>query len=570
MFQLKATCLSISRFLFVFRSRALKIAHPLGTRIFVLSFPPMCVALIVAFFTIHTLIRARIKEGLKDSLHRAESVLDKLDVEHTRRNREFVSILSENAGLKAAVGLFREVGSDSQVFLQARRTLLAQIQELITPLDYDLCAVFDSEGHLLVALVDGKPRNINPTERPEASLMNRMTKVGAHLYETTNVPINLGNDNLGSLTVGKKFDLGLLIDGSQAALFEGGRLLLTTFSLPNQLLERELAQQCGTQVDGCELGIEGGKYLALKVNRTNLTRPYQLFGFQAVDTAMAKLTQRFTTIFLAIGVCGIVFALVLSLSLSRSVSQPLGALITHLRQSERTGQLLPNLQTEFSTQEVRELAQGLNRAAAALQDSQTGLDVACVQFVETMAQALDARDPYTAGHSNRVSDYAVAIAELMGVSAQQIEIIRIGARLHDIGKIGIPDSVLQKPGKLSAQEFELIKNHPQIGRKILEKVGRFEGYLSIVELHHENHDGSGYPYGLKGQEIPLDARIVHVADVYDAITSDRSYRNAMPLKQVLEIFEDGAGRHFDPEVVSCFLALLQRREVEIEPSLTTV
>jgi HD-GYP domain-containing protein (c-di-GMP phosphodiesterase class II) len=178
-----------------------------------------------------------------------------------------------------------------------------------------------------------------------------------------------------------------------------------------------------------------------------------------------------------------------------------------------------------------------------------------------MAQALDARDPYTAGHSDRVSFNSTAIAAAIGLTPPEVEVIRIGAKLHDIGKIGIPDAILQKPGVLTAEEFALIKLHPQIGKRILDKFEGFRDYLPIVELHHENQDGSGYPYGLKGHELPLGVRIVHVADVYDAVTSNRAYRKAMSERQVLDILMSGAGPLFDPEVVNAFLSILRQRKV---------
>jgi HD-GYP domain-containing protein (c-di-GMP phosphodiesterase class II) len=153
------------------------------------------------------------------------------------------------------------------------------------------------------------------------------------------------------------------------------------------------------------------------------------------------------------------------------------------------------------------------------------LDPPYLQFVETMAQALDARDPYTAGHSLRVADYSYSIAVGLGLAETDARTIYIAAQLHDIGKIGISDAVLQKKGRLTKEEFAYIKLHPQIGRRILERVALFGKYLNVVELHHENIDGSGYPYGLRGAQIPLDARIVRVADAFDAMTSDRSYRS---------------------------------------------
>jgi HD-GYP domain-containing protein (c-di-GMP phosphodiesterase class II) len=203
-------------------------------------------------------------------------------------------------------------------------------------------------------------------------------------------------------------------------------------------------------------------------------------------------------------------------------------------------------------------AMEFRRSAKILQESKNHLEEAVLQFVETMAQALDARDKYTAGHSDRVSINSTVIAEAMRLAPEEIEIIRIGARLHDIGKIGIPDTVLQKPGKLTEDEYALIRLHPQIGKKILEKVERLQKYLPIVELHHEDYDGGGYPYGLNGQSVPVGVRIVHVVDVFDAITSDRAYRKARSREDMVAIMSSESGKQFDPAVLAAFLDTLNK------------
>jgi HD-GYP domain-containing protein (c-di-GMP phosphodiesterase class II) len=203
-------------------------------------------------------------------------------------------------------------------------------------------------------------------------------------------------------------------------------------------------------------------------------------------------------------------------------------------------------------------AMEFRRSSKTLQESKKHLEEAVLQFVETMAEALDARDKYTAGHSDRVSINSTVIAEAMGLAAEEIEIIRIGARLHDIGKIGVPDTVLQKPGKLTEDEYALIKLHPQIGKRILEKVERLQIYLPIVELHHEDYDGGGYPYGLNGQSVPVGVRIVHVLDVFDAITSNRAYRNARSRDEKLAIMTSESGKQFDPAVLAAFLDTLNK------------
>jgi HD-GYP domain-containing protein (c-di-GMP phosphodiesterase class II) len=185
-----------------------------------------------------------------------------------------------------------------------------------------------------------------------------------------------------------------------------------------------------------------------------------------------------------------------------------------------------------------------------------------VEFVGSLASALDARDRYTAGHSRRVSEYSCAIAQALGVTGRELDEIRMGALLHDIGKIGIADSVLQKPGVLSKEEHALLQLHPVIGRHILEGVNGFHAYLPAVELHHENWDGSGYPLGLRGPATPLSARIVHVADAYDAMTSDRPYRRGMSHDEAIRVLEQYAGTQFDAKIVPVFtkLAGIARRE----------
>jgi putative nucleotidyltransferase with HDIG domain len=229
--------------------------------------------------------------------------------------------------------------------------------------------------------------------------------------------------------------------------------------------------------------------------------------------------------------------------------------VARLRESGKTG-ILPEFPAAGrGVREIQELTDSFNHAAASIREGQDRLVRAYVEFVSSLASALDARDPYTAGHSLRVSEYSCAIARAMNVPEQEQELIRVGALLHDIGKIGIPDSVLQKPGKLTPEEEALIQQHPVIGRKILECVQGFDAYLPVVELHHENWDGSGYPHGLKAEETPRTARIVKVADSYDAMTSDRPYRQGIGHDQAVSVIKKYAGTQFDADAVRAFITL---------------
>ena len=174
---------------------------------------------------------------------------------------------------------------------------------------------------------------------------------------------------------------------------------------------------------------------------------------------------------------------------------------------------------------------------------------AYVGAIRALALALDARDPYTAGHSERVSALSVAIGRQMGLSDEEVDVLRLGALLHDIGKIGISDAVLRKPGPLNAEEFEVIKEHPTVGARILRSVPFLAPHLPIVELHHERPDGHGYPLGLTRDEIPLEAQILAVADAYEAMTNERPYRPAMSAVAAQNELIRGVGRQFEAGVV---------------------
>jgi HD-GYP domain-containing protein (c-di-GMP phosphodiesterase class II) len=183
-----------------------------------------------------------------------------------------------------------------------------------------------------------------------------------------------------------------------------------------------------------------------------------------------------------------------------------------------------------------------------------------MQTVLALAQAVDCRDRYTAGHTQRVTDYALLLAEKLKVSSEDYHHLQIGTPLHDIGKIGIDDAVLRKTGRLSHEEFEHIKEHTVKGAAILEPIPQLVSVLPIVRNHHERWNGDGYPDGLAREKIPHLARLVTVADVFDALTSDRPYRPALAADDAFDIVRQGAGTHFDPEYAHAFLALRPQLE----------
>jgi len=190
-----------------------------------------------------------------------------------------------------------------------------------------------------------------------------------------------------------------------------------------------------------------------------------------------------------------------------------------------------------------------------IEDLYSKLQISYETTLEALAAALDTRDTETQGHSARVSEYTVLIAGRLSVGEPELTQIRRGALLHDVGKIGIPDAILRKPGKLTPEEWSEMKRHPEIGYRILSGIGFLEESLPIVMAHQERFDGSGYPRGLRGDEIPLGARIFAVVDTLDAMTSDRPYRKALTYGDAREEIVCNAGIQFDPKVVDIFLRI---------------
>jgi putative nucleotidyltransferase with HDIG domain len=191
-----------------------------------------------------------------------------------------------------------------------------------------------------------------------------------------------------------------------------------------------------------------------------------------------------------------------------------------------------------------------------LQRSNLDLELAYDATIEGWSQAMDLRDRETEGHSQRVTELAIRLARRVGVKDDYLVHLRRGALLHDIGKMGIPDDILHKPGPLDEAEWEKMRQHPVYARSMLQSVDYLQRALDIPYAHHEKWDGSGYPLGLTGDAIPMVARIFAVADVFDALTSDRPYRKAWSREKAIEYIREQSGQHFDPAVAEAFLAMV--------------
>lgn len=211
--------------------------------------------------------------------------------------------------------------------------------------------------------------------------------------------------------------------------------------------------------------------------------------------------------------------------------------------------------------EVERLGRAVNTMADSIESLMEEQERAYLQAMQALAKALEAKDKYTAGHSGRVAKYSVKLGRRLGVEDDELMLLRQGALMHDLGKIGIPDSVLNKPDKLTDLEYEQMRSHPTITAKIMRPLKRFKEFTDIAAWHHERWDGGGYPSGLKGEEIPLLARIVAIADTWDAMTGDRVYRKGIAVDEALSILEaekdDG---QWDPVLIREFIELIKSEQ----------
>ena len=261
-------------------------------------------------------------------------------------------------------------------------------------------------------------------------------------------------------------------------------------------------------------------------------------------------------------------SIMVSFYAARRIANPLKVLTESSRAIAR-GDFSKRVELRSRT-EIGELADTFNMMSEELQrfveDLQRAAEENRALFmgsIQMLAGAVDEKDPYTRGHSDRVTRYSLLIAREMGLDDEFLEILRISAQLHDVGKIGIEDHILKKPGALTPEEFEIMKTHTTKGANILRPVSQLKEMLPGIELHHEALDGRGYPYGLQGDQIPLLARVIAVADTFDALTTNRPYQRAHEPQEALKIIQGLVGKRLDPLAVAALIAVLERGEIKV-------
>lgn len=533
------------------------------TRAFLICFIPFAILLAASFWMIQRFVQVSVREGLRASLRENQAALANMHAKGDLQNSRFLKVAGENAALKAGIELLLS-DPDSPA---ARRTVEDQLRELGQHMGFDFLLVSAPGGSPIAGVVRQNSQNAQSQLVPlNTALLDHagsgLLMLGGRTFQVASVAIDQDDGNIGSLAVGEYFDFSELT--TPAVLIHNGKVIASNIPhIPLRALTAALTD-CGPQSE-CDLRLQNAGWISAPMQ--SWTGGYLLRSLENVDAATAPLQHRLHNLFLSLALICVSIVFLSSLLSARSIVEPIADVVSHLQKAARTGVLAGFEGPRSSILEIRELADIFNRAAVSVRASGENLQTAYLEFVGALASALDARDGYTSGHSWRVCHLSCAIASSLRLDPDDVERIRIGALLHDIGKIGIADSVLQKPGRLTEDEWTLVKQHPVIGRRILEGVQGFAPFLAAVELHHENWDGSGYPRGQWQEETPIDARIIHVSDAYDAMTTDRPYRPAMTHAQAISIIAENAGKQFDPRIVDVLLNMpLETLTLQSPPS----
>jgi HD domain len=518
------------------------------TRVLLLSFIPFAILLTGSFWIIQRMVQTTVREGLRTSIRENHLAIARVRAKSDLQNNRFLHVAGENAALKAGMQLLLSEPGRTD----ARLTVEDQLRDLCERMGFDFLLVSAPNGVPMAGVYRSGGQLVPVDVERLPSGEKGMVKLDGHEYQIASVPLDQSDNNIGSLSVGEYFDLSEFT--TPAVLINQGRILKSNIPYIGQSEIESALGACGDRAD-CDIRLRGADYLSVAMPGVSPGSGYLVRSLQNVDAAVAPVRAVLNTAFVTVLLTTVLFAFIFSIASSRSIVKPIVSMISHLRAAELTG-LLPEFTTVVSPlREIRDLTETFNRAATSIRDGREALHQAYVESVGSLASALDARDQYTAGHSQRVSELSSATALALGLDSECIERIRVGAVLHDIGKIGIPDALLQKPTRLTEDEYAVVMRHPVIGRKILEGVNGFAAYLDSVELHHENWDGSGYPRGQVGEETPIEARIIHVSDAYDAMTSDRPYRRGMTRNQAIAILRANSGTMFDPRIVLAFASI---------------
>jgi signal transduction histidine kinase len=471
----------------------------LATRAFLSSFIPVCLVLAVSFVALHALVERRVKTQLLESLGKSEAAVARTNTEASRRVGQFVSALTESAGLKAAIGLMRELPSSPENTLEIRRTLERQLGDMHGLVDYDLLAVADWSGRMLAA-VEFRGGEVRTTEQlPAIPSEPPLVEMGDVLFEIETTPINIGGEQIGSLRLGRAFDLRRYSLDGEMALLRNGRILRATFPPAAWIsIEEQLQKNCATIAADCQIKIAGGELLALPVPQSGLRDGYRLLVFRSLDAAVQEFTAGWGWTFSEVGVAGALLALLFTWRTSRSVSKPLRDLIAQLQRKQAAGQLPERINPGQAVGELHLLADTFNRVAAAERRTRDELERARV----AAESANRAKGEFLANISHELRtpmNGIIAMTDLLGETTLDEEQSQYASTVRNSASslLAIVNDVLDY-SRLDAGRF-VLSHEPFDLRKTIEDVTNLlSAQLAAKGLRLFLHYPDGFPSPLVG------------------------------------------------------------------------
>ena len=349
----------------------------LTTRAFVFSFVPLCVVLVGSFVALNALIEQHVRQGLRESLQESEQLLARTNEDYSGRIRQFVTVLAESAGLKAAIGLLHEPASSPEAAAEVRRTIEAQLREMHNLVGFDLLAVTDWKDRTVAAVEYGGNASGSAQQALEMPAHPSLLEADGELYELTSTPITIADERIGDLKLGNKFELSRYHFGGDTALLHNGRILRAT--LPPSAwpsLESELQRGCPAPESECEIRRNGETFLVSPLHEAWLGPGYRLVALRSLDGALHAFTAGWIPVLMRVGVSGVLLALLCTLATSRSVSRPLRDLMAQLQKGEQASQFPERVTAGQGVGELRSLAETFNRVAAAERRTRNELEKA--------------------------------------------------------------------------------------------------------------------------------------------------------------------------------------------------
>jgi putative nucleotidyltransferase with HDIG domain len=510
-----------------------------------------------------------VRDSVKEKLNAGQHMLSALEQRQSRELQNQVAILAESPTLKAAIDTYQSElgGSNASSRAALIQTIERELDKLAARIEPDVLVVSDPAGNVLAAA--GRYRDDWPRFMPMRAPKGResVLTLPSGVFRRVSAPLALGDTEIGVLSVAIAMDSDYArrvsaLSGAATLVTAGSRVIATT--LPQDATGEITPAIVQSLPAMSTVTLGGSEYAVGQVLQSGAAAVYTL---DSIDAAVVPALRHPLRAMLWLTLAAFSVAGLVSLWTARSLARPIDTLSRSLSDMTQSGNFESTLRPSGSSLEVDALTRTFNSMMASVSAAEAETQGAYVGAIRALALALDARDPYTAGHSERVSAISVAIGKQMELPAAQLDVLRLGALLHDIGKIGISDAVLRKPTALDPEEFELIKEHPTLGARILRTVPFLTEHLPIVELHHERPDGRGYPYGLTSSETPLLARIVHVADAFDAMTSARAYRPALGSSYAIHELWRCAGTQFDAEAVQALVHALAVSGPDTLPTL---